>query len=153
MPDEPQGRARDASGASSDVWSGAASDVSSDVSSGVSPGVSSAASPKMSSDVLSDDSSDVSSGIPALTLLDRFLAVLARWGVPVMMSGAYALLAVTSETDTAGQAWMAVGLAFVFVVWFVFRTLTETAALSRAIHVGDVARLFELAARQLPRAR
>ncbi len=101
-----------------------------------------------------DASSDGAPGAPAgVTLLDRILAVLARWGVPVMMTGAYALLAATSETDTAGKAWMAVGLAFVFVVWFVFRTLTETAALSRAIHVGDVARLFELAARQLPRAR
>jgi hypothetical protein len=91
--------------------------------------------------------------MPVAAMIDRIGAVLARWGVPVMMSLAYALLAVTSDTDMAGKAWMAVGLAFVFVVWFVFRALTETAALARALGVGDVARLLALAERHLPRKR
>jgi hypothetical protein len=66
---------------------------------------------------------------------------------------AYVLLAATSDTDLAGKSWMAAGLGFVLVVWFVFRRLAETAALSRAIAVGDTARLFELTDRHVPRAR
>jgi hypothetical protein len=79
--------------------------------------------------------------------------VLSRWGVPVMMTLAYVLLAVTSDTDIIGKAWMGVGLGFVLVVWFVFRALTETAALSRALRVGDTVRLFALADRHLARTR
>ena len=86
-------------------------------------------------------------------LLERIWRGLTRWAVPVMMAGAYTLLAVTSETDAAGKAWMAVGFGFVLVVWFVFRALTETAALARALSVGDTVKLFELAARYLPRKR
>ena len=86
-------------------------------------------------------------------MMERLWAILQRWAVPVMMSLAYALLAVTSETDTAGTAWMAIGLLFVLVVWFVFRALTETAALARALNVGDVAKLLQLAERFLPRKR
>jgi len=86
-------------------------------------------------------------------LLARVWAVLQRWAVPVMMALAYALLAATSDTGIAGKAWMAVGFAFVMVVWFVLRALTETAALARALGVGDVARLRELADRYLPRKR
>jgi len=92
-------------------------------------------------------------GIFDRELLERLWRSLSRWAVPVMMAGAYALLAVTSETDVAGKSWMAVGFGFVLVVWFVFRALTETAALSRALSVGDTVRLFELAARYLPRKR
>jgi tetratricopeptide (TPR) repeat protein len=86
-------------------------------------------------------------------VIERAWQILSRWAVPVMMTLAYAFLAATSETDTAGKAWMAVGLGFVLVVWFVFRTLTEAAALSRALAVGDVARLFALADRHLSRKR
>jgi len=85
--------------------------------------------------------------------LERAWRSLSRWAVPVMMAGAYTLLAITSDTDTTGKAWMAVGFLFVLVVWFLFRALTETAALSRALAVGDVARLFELADRHLARKR
>jgi len=91
--------------------------------------------------------------LPDRALLDRIWRVLSRWAVPVMMSLAYLLLAVTSDTDATGKTWMGVGLGFVMVVWFVFRGLTETAGLSRAISVGDTARLFELADRQLARRR
>lgn len=86
-------------------------------------------------------------------MLERLWAMLARWAVPVMMTIAYTLLALTSETNTAGKAWMGVGLLFVLVVWFMLRALTETAALARALNVGDVAKLRELADRLLPRKR
>ena len=86
-------------------------------------------------------------------VIERIWQALSRWAVPVMMALAYAFLAATSETDTAGKAWMAVGLMLVLVVWFVFRALTETAALARALRIGDTTRLFALAARHLPRAR
>lgn len=85
--------------------------------------------------------------------LERAWRQLSRWAVPVMMSFAYALLAATSETDTAGTAWMGVGFLFVMVVWFVFRRLTATAALARALSVGDTAKLLELADRNLARKR
>jgi len=41
----------------------------------------------------------------------------------------------------------------VLVVWFMFRGLTETAALSRALSIGDVARLQALADYRLARTR
>jgi len=86
-------------------------------------------------------------------VIERAWQLLSRWAVPVMMTLAYAFLAATSETNTTGKAWMAVGLVLVLVVWFVFRALTEAAALARALSVGDTARLFALAARHLPRKR
>lgn len=70
--------------------------------------------------------------------------LLARWAVPLMMTVAYVVLMLTSDTDASGKAWMAIGLGFVFVVWFVFRLVTERAALSRAVAVGDSDRLIEL---------
>ena len=91
--------------------------------------------------------------LPDPDLLERIWRVLSRWAVPVMMTLAYVLLAATSDTNMAGKTLMAVGLGFVLVVWFVFRALTESAGLSRALSVGDVARLFALADRQLPRTR
>jgi hypothetical protein len=75
--------------------------------------------------------------------------LLSRWAVPVMMSLAYVFLAVTSETDATGEAYMAAGLGLVLIVWFVFRALTDSASLARWISVGDTARL--LAPRRLPR--
>jgi hypothetical protein len=95
-------------------------------------------------DLTSDMTSDV---------IDRIWQALARWAVPVMMTLAYALLAATSEPDATGKAWMAVGLGFVLVAWFVFRRLTEAAALARALSIGDTSRLFALADRYLPRKR
>jgi len=91
--------------------------------------------------------------LPDGDVLERIWRILSRWAVPVMMTLAYVLLAATSDTNTTGKAWMAVGLGFVLVVWFVFRMLTETAALARALSVGDVARLFALADRHLARKR
>jgi hypothetical protein len=91
--------------------------------------------------------------LPDPDLLERIWRVLSRWAVPVMMTLAYVLLAATSDTNTAGKTLMGVGLGFVLVVWFVFRALTESAALSRALSVGDVPRLFALADRHLPRTR
>ena len=76
---------------------------------------------------------------------------LQRWGVPIMMSMAYVVLAITSETDATGWAWMSVGLGFVFVIWWTFRIVTETAALTRAANGGDAPRLLELADKQLSR--
>jgi hypothetical protein len=86
-------------------------------------------------------------------LIERSWGTLSRWAVPVMMTLAYAFLAVTSDTDTTGKLWMAAGLGLVLVAWFAFRALTDSAALSRALAVGDTARLFELADRQLARRR
>lgn len=91
--------------------------------------------------------------IPDHALVDRIWRVLARWAVPVMMTLAYVFLAATSETDNAGRAWMGVGLVFVMVVWFMFRAMTESAALARALSIGDTTRLFALADRYLPRKR
>ncbi|MDB4957136.1 MAG: hypothetical protein JWO36_4705 [Myxococcales bacterium] len=76
-------------------------------------------------------------------------SLLASWLIPVMMTGAYIVLAVTSETDHTGQAWMSIGLAFVLILWWLFRLLTEHAALSRAVAVGDADRILELTDKQL----
>jgi hypothetical protein len=84
-------------------------------------------------------------------MLERAWYVLSRWAVPVMMTLAYLLLAATSDTNLVGKAWMGVGLGLVMVVWFVFRALTETAALARGLAVGDVAKLRTLARRHAPR--
>jgi hypothetical protein len=77
--------------------------------------------------------------LPDRDLVERIWRILQRWAVPVMMTLAYVFLAATSETNNTGKAWMGVGLVFVLIVWFMFRGLTETAALSRALSIGDVA--------------
>lgn len=86
--------------------------------------------------------------LPDRALLERIWSILSRWAVPVMMSLAYVLLAATSDTNTTGKLLMATGLALVFVGWFVFRALTESAGLSRALSVGDVPRLRAIARRR-----
>jgi hypothetical protein len=70
-----------------------------------------------------------------------------------MMSGVYGVLMWSSETDNTGKAWMAIGLAMVLVVWWLFRTLTGIAALSRAVSVGDAKRTLELVGDELPRRK
>lgn len=76
----------------------------------------------------------------------------ASWIVPpVLMAGCYTVLAITSETDTTGKAWMAIGFSFVLVVWFTFRMAVEGAGLSRALAVGDADRVLVLATKQLAR--
>ncbi|HEX7840599.1 MAG TPA: hypothetical protein VF469_24135, partial [Kofleriaceae bacterium] len=74
--------------------------------------------------------------------IERAWGALSRWAVPVMMTLAYAFLSATAQTDTAGKLWMAAGLGLVLIAWFSFRALAEAAALSRALAVGDAARLF-----------
>jgi hypothetical protein len=91
--------------------------------------------------------------LPDRALLERIWRILSRWAVPVMMTLAYVFLAATSETNNTGRAWMGVGLVFVLVVWFMFRRMTETAALARAFSIGDTTRLLELADYHLPRKR
>lgn len=86
-------------------------------------------------------------------LIERAWGALSRWAVPVMMTLAYALLVVTSETDASGKAWMAAGLLLVMAVWFTFRALADSAALSRALSVGDTERLLALADRGLAHRR
>jgi len=81
------------------------------------------------------------------------IRLLQSWGMPVVMTIAYATLAAVSDTSTTGKAWMAIGLAFVLVVWFLFRFLTEQAALSRAVAVGDAPRVLELVGKQLRRRK
>ena len=85
--------------------------------------------------------------------LERAWWVLSRWAVPVMMTIAYGFLAAIADTTLTGKAWMMGGLVLVMIVWFVFRGLTEAAALSRALGVGDPARLFALADRHLAHQR
>jgi hypothetical protein len=75
--------------------------------------------------------------------------LLARWLVPAMMTLAYIFMALTAETDTTGQAWMALGLAFVMMLWWIFRMLTGSAALAHAIGVGDADRILDIAGREL----
>jgi len=87
---------------------------------------------------------------PVVVTAWRFLQ---RWGVPIMMSIAYIVLALTSGTDATGWAWMSIGFAFVMVIWWTFRVVTEDAALTRAANNHDAARLLELSDLQLKRGR
>jgi hypothetical protein len=76
----------------------------------------------------------------------------ASWIVPpVLMAGCYTVLAITSQTDTSGKAWMAIGFSFVLVVWFTFRMAVEGAGLARALSVGDADKVLAIANKQLAR--
>jgi hypothetical protein len=79
--------------------------------------------------------------------------LLASWLIPLLMTGAYIVLILTSEVDATGAAWEAIALGFVLVLWFLFRVLTEHAAMARAVGVGDADRVLELADFQLGRWR
>jgi len=79
--------------------------------------------------------------------------LLASWLVPLMMTGAYVVLIATSEVDATGASWEAIAFAFVLVLWFIFRVLTEHAAMARAVDVGDADRIIELTDFQLARHR
>src|SRR5690606_5120529 len=71
--------------------------------------------------------------------------VLASWIVaPLGMALAYAVLAWSSQTDTSGKAWMALGFGFVLVVWLVLRILVEQTALARAVAASDPARILAI---------
>ena len=86
---------------------------------------------------------------PRVSLADKAWSLIQVWGVPLVMTGAYIMMMWSADTDNTGKAWMSIGLAFVFVIWFVFRLLTQDAALARAISVGDVARIKDVTARYL----
>lgn len=74
----------------------------------------------------------------------------ASWIVPpILMAGAYTILAITSETDRSGKAWMAIGFAFVLILWVTFRLAVEGAGLSRALAVGDADKVLAIANKQL----
>jgi hypothetical protein len=79
--------------------------------------------------------------------------LLASWLIPLMMTGAYIVLIATSEVDATGAAWEAIAFAFVLVLWFIFRVLTEHAAMARAVDVGDADHVIELADFQIARHR
>lgn len=87
------------------------------------------------------------------SILDKVLGFLQVWGVPIGMTFAYIILMWSAETDTTGKAWMAIGLGFVYVIWFVFRILTTSAAISRAIAHGDAAQIFAVSNRFLAKHR
>lgn len=78
---------------------------------------------------------------------------LASWLVPAIMTAAYWLLIITSDVDRTGASWEAIGLAFVLLLWWMFRLLTEHAAMARAVAVGDSERVAELADHQLAKRR
>jgi hypothetical protein len=69
---------------------------------------------------------------------------IASWFVPAMMTTAYFIFALTSEADTSGWIWMSLGLGFVLCLWWMFRVLTRSAAMARAIAVGDTERIVEI---------
>lgn len=72
-------------------------------------------------------------------------SLLASWFAPSIMAVAYLVLGLTSEADATGWAWMSIGLGFVWCLWWMFRALTQSAAMSRAIAHGDADRVTELA--------
>lgn len=90
---------------------------------------------------------------PADELLIRIWRVLSRVAVPVMMAMAYTLLVATSDVEAKGAFWMGFGFVLVMIAWVVFRKLTDAAALTRALSVGDVAKLEELGKRPQPKYR
>jgi hypothetical protein len=83
---------------------------------------------------------------------------LGSWVMPVVMAVSYTFVVVTSDTDSSVQlatraAWLSVGLAFVLVVWWLFKVLVGRAALARAAMVGDGDRLREMVDYELARRR
>jgi hypothetical protein len=77
---------------------------------------------------------------------------ISGWFVPIVMTLAYITLALTSETDATGWAWMSIGLAFVLTIWWLFRTLTKSAAMARAMAVGDTEMVLQVDKRPLSHA-
>jgi tetratricopeptide (TPR) repeat protein len=82
------------------------------------------------------------------------LSYWASWILPLVgMALAYTVLAWSSETDTTGKAWMAIGFAFVVVLWSVFRILVDQTALARAVASADTPRILAIADKQLARRK
>ena len=74
---------------------------------------------------------------------------IASWIVPpILMAGVYTIFAATSNTDNTGKAWIAIGFAFVLVIWLTFRILVEQTALARAVASGDAARILRVTERR-----
>jgi hypothetical protein len=74
---------------------------------------------------------------------------IASWFVPMIMTGAYIVLALLADTDAIDSGWLGIGLLFVLCLWWMFRALTRTAALSRALAVGDSDALLEISTHAL----
>lgn len=82
------------------------------------------------------------------------LSYWASWILPLVgMALAYTVLAWSSETDNTGKAWMAIGFAFVVVLWSVFRILVDQTALARAVASADTPRILAIADQQLARKK
>jgi hypothetical protein len=79
----------------------------------------------------------------------RLWTLIASWFVPAVMTCAYIALATLADTDAIGLGWFGIGLLFVLCIWFLFRQLTQTAALSRAMAVGDAEALLEISTHAL----
>jgi len=71
--------------------------------------------------------------------------LIAGWFVPAIMTIAYFVFALLSDLDAEGFGWMSVGLLFVYVLWWMMRLLSQTAALARAVAVGDADGILEIA--------
>lgn len=70
---------------------------------------------------------------------------IASWFIPVIMTCAYIAFAMLADTDATNWAWMSLGLLFVLCLWWVFRELSQTAALVRASDIGDADAVMEIA--------
>ncbi|HEY1816234.1 MAG TPA: hypothetical protein VGG74_27995 [Kofleriaceae bacterium] len=75
--------------------------------------------------------------------------VIASWFVPAIMTIAYFVFAITAGTTVLAMSWFGLGYLMVLCVWFIIRTLTQTAALSRAFDVGDGDLMLEISTHAL----
>jgi hypothetical protein len=81
----------------------------------------------------------------ALSAPKSFWYYASRFGVPILVTGAWIFLAISAETDSTGYSWMAVGFAIVLVLYFLFRVAIARAGFARAVAIGDHERLHQLA--------
>lgn len=81
--------------------------------------------------------------------MERVKSIASWIAPPALMSLCYTVLALTSETDTTGKAWMAIGFMFVLILWMTFRLAVEGAGLSRALAVGDADKVLSITKKQL----
>jgi hypothetical protein len=83
--------------------------------------------------------------------MERVKSIASWIAPPILMSLCYTILALTSETDTTGKAWMAIGFMFVLILWMTFRLAVEGAGLSRALAVGDADKVLAITKKHLAR--
>jgi hypothetical protein len=81
--------------------------------------------------------------------MERLKSIASWIAPPILMSLCYTILALTSETDTTGKAWMAIGFLFVLILWMTFRLAVEGAGLARALSVGDADKVLAITNKQL----